>query len=170
VSYVQHLPLIKGSGDPSAPTGQDDATDYDLALARLIATHAEQSGACRARVLTWHTTLARVARARANDMATRGYFSHTDPDGLGPNAHVRAAGYALPDWYGQEPAANNVESIGAGYATAADAFAGWLASPAHRTHILGLIDFYCQQTNFGIGYAFRADSPLKHYWCYISAP
>jgi uncharacterized protein YkwD len=34
--------------------------------------------------------LTSVARARAEDMAHRRYFSHVNPDGLGPNFLVRA--------------------------------------------------------------------------------
>ncbi len=49
--------------------------------------------------LRWNETLAKVAEARALDMARRNYFDHTDPDGYGPNYHIHHAGYSLnPDW------------------------------------------------------------------------
>ncbi len=115
-------------------------------------------------------TLAQVARERALDMGTRNYFSHTNPDGYGPNYLVRQAGYALPTWYGTANDANNIESIAAGYTTASATWAGWLNSAGHRTHVLAEDTFWADQTNYGIGYAYVANSTYKHYWVFISAP
>ncbi|UCG26276.1 MAG: hypothetical protein JSW55_09940, partial [Chloroflexota bacterium] len=117
-----------------------------------------------------HPILAQVARERALDMGVRDYFSHVNPDGYGPNYLVRQAGYELPSWWGTDPELNNIESIAAGYQTAADAWNGWLNSPAHRRHVLGEIDFFAEQTNYGIGYAFVPGSKYGHYWVFISAP
>lgn len=36
-------------------------------------------------MLRWNDTLARVAEAKARDMAERNYFGHTSPDGYGMN-------------------------------------------------------------------------------------
>lgn len=120
--------------------------------------------------MQWNEALAKVAQDRARDMATRNYFSHTNPDGIGPNLLVRMEGYALPDWYAGERDANNVEGIGGGYLTAADAMAGLLGSPPHRQQLLGESDFFRGQTNVGVGYAFNKNSQYKHYWSIITAP
>ena len=48
-----------------------------------------------------HPVLQRVARERARDMARRRYFSHTNPDGDGPNVLLKRAGYQLPSWWGR---------------------------------------------------------------------
>jgi uncharacterized protein YkwD len=121
--------------------------------------------------LIFDTILHRVARERAMDLATRNYFSHTNPDGIGPNHFVRAAGYVLPDHYGKHRNANNVESIAAGNETAATTYEQWLYSKAgHRKHILGELDFWLRQTHFGIGYHYSPDAPYRHYWVFISAP
>ena len=114
--------------------------------------------------------LARVARARARDMALRGYFSHTNPDGDGVNLLAREAGYPLPDWYASNQDSNNIESIGGGYQTSADVWAGWIGSSGHRVHVLGTESFYADQEAYGVGYYFNPDSPLKHYWVFLSAP
>ena len=58
--------------------------------------------------------LSQVAHERALDLGTRDYFSHTNPDGFGPNYLVEQAGYDLPDWYGNELDSNNIESLTAG--------------------------------------------------------
>ena len=114
--------------------------------------------------------LSQVARARARDMALRGYFSHTNPDGKGPNILVLEAGYPLPDWYSDTLNANNIESIGAGHVSPDKIWQGWLDSQSHRTHVLGTQDFYAEQEAYGVGYYFNPDSPSKHYWVFLSAP
>ena len=113
--------------------------------------------------------LAEVARARAVDMAARGYFGHVTPEGKGANTLVREAGYPLPAYYGQSLGANNVESIAGGFQTVDEVMAGWLASGEHRDHLLGLHSFFASQVDYGIGYAYQAGSPLEHYWVVITA-
>ena len=115
-------------------------------------------------------TLAEVARAKAQDMAERSYFGHTDPDGVGPNHKVRTAGYLLPSWYGTNVDSNNIESIAAGYTTPESVWTGWMNSAGHRAHILGQSSFYADQINYGIGYYYDPNSPYRHYWVFISAP
>ena len=114
--------------------------------------------------------LTAVARARAEDMAKRRYMAHVNPDGFGPNALVRAAGYALPSFWGGGRSQNFIESIGAGYATAEQAWEGWMRSSAHRTHLLASSSFYRDQTNFGIGSYSDPSSPFRRYWVIITAP
>ena len=114
--------------------------------------------------------LTAVARARAEDMAARRYMAHVNPDGIGPNALVRAAGYPLPAFWGTGRSGNFVESISAGHATAEQAWEGWMRSPAHRTHLLASSSFYRDQTNFGIASYSDPSSPFRHYWVVITAP
>jgi len=119
--------------------------------------------------LACHPILARVARERAEDMARRRYFGHTNPDGFGPNYLVRQAGYVLPSYYGTEPDANNIESIAGGYPTADATWQGWMGSSGHRDHLLGLNAFWAEQIEYGVGYAYDATSPYRHYWVVITA-
>jgi hypothetical protein len=120
--------------------------------------------------LTLDPILAGVARARATDMAKRHYFAHVNPDGVAANYLVAQAGYKLPDWWGTERDANYIESIAAGYSTASAAWNGWMDSPDHRTHILGLNSFYASETSYGIGYYYDSSSDNKYYWVIITAP
>jgi len=120
--------------------------------------------------LTRDPILTHVARSRAADMAKRRYFSHVDPDGNGPNYLARAAGYSLPAAWGTNRRGNYVESIGAGYRTAEEAWQGWMKSSPHRTHLLATQSFYRNQTNFGIGCCYDSSSPYGRYWVIITAP
>jgi uncharacterized protein YkwD len=112
--------------------------------------------------------LAKVARERAEDMGRRGYFSHINPEGFGPNYLVQQAGYLLPSYYVQSLPANNLETISAGYSAPEATWNGWMKSTAHRTHLLGLDRFWTEQTDYGIGYAYTAGSPYSHYWIVIT--
>jgi hypothetical protein len=135
----------------------------EAAIAALMRDHPLQQRPS----LSCHRTLAQVARARAEDMRDRAYFSHTNPDGYGPNYLVTAAGYVLPAYYNSAPDANNIESIAAGYPTPAAAWEAWMNSPPHRAHLLGEIDFFARQIEYGIGYA--RGGPYGDYWVVIAA-
>src|SRR5207245_4221048 len=76
--------------------------------------------------------LASIARARSADMATYGYFAHTQPNGLKVFDILTATGIA---WYGAGEilASNNYATL-ADSATAAND--GWIASSGHRGIIL----------------------------------
>ncbi|MEV7187743.1 CAP domain-containing protein [Kitasatospora sp. NPDC093102] len=66
------------------------------------------------------------ARAHSADMARRGYFDHTDPDGGNPPDRMRAAGY--PD-----PAAEN---LARGQRSPHEVVQAWMNSPGHRKNIM----------------------------------
>jgi uncharacterized protein YkwD len=135
--------------------------------ARMIGS----SGQSRNRaMLAIDPVLTAVARERAADMARRRYFSHVNPDGNGPNQLMRGAGYALPESWGKDRARNSVESIGAGYRNADDAWRAWMGSRCHRAHLLATQSFFRDQTNIGIGYYNDATSPYRKYWVVITAP
>jgi uncharacterized protein YkwD len=111
-----------------------------------------------------------VARARAQDMAVRNYFSHVNPDGVAANYLLRQAGYVLPSWWGTDPSANYVESIAAGYSDPSDTWTAWMNSPDHKTHLLGQNSFYASETHYGVGYYYDANSTYGYYWVVITAP
>jgi uncharacterized protein YkwD len=97
--------------------------------------------------LSWNETLATTAQAYAEDMATRGFFSHDDPEGGTPKDRILRGGYAKPScncsWtYGTG------ENLAQGQDTPEKVMADWLASPGHRANIMSE-DF----EDIGIGYA-----------------
>ncbi|MBC9820901.1 CAP domain-containing protein [Terrabacter sp. MAHUQ-38] len=83
--------------------------------------------------------LTRAAQRHSDDMAARGYFSHTGPDGTTFADRIRAAGYA-----GDAIA----ENIAAGQTTAKAVMKSWMGSADHRADILG-----CTYRDLGVGYA-----------------
>lgn len=95
--------------------------------------------------------LVQAAQHRADDMQTRKYFNHTDPDGHTPNFWARNLGCNLPGEYPGE--GNQIESIALNYPTAKEAWTGWLNSAGHRVHVLGEIEFFSDQRYYGFGYS-----------------
>lgn len=169
-TYTLYLPLVAREAKACASLSPQEQAILDHLL-----NHPDQ----RHKALICNDILQRVARERALDMGQRNYFSHATPEGYGPNYLVRQAGYPLPSWYSQAVDANNIESIA--YYTANPApdwrvvvekvWQGWMASPAHRDHLLGGTDFYSAQTEFGIGYANVPGEGWEYrsYWVVIIA-
>lgn len=70
--------------------------------------------------------LVTAARLHSEDMAARGYFSHTTPEGVTVDQRIRAQGYP----------ASGGETIAGGYGTPAAAVAGWMNSAGHKAILL----------------------------------
>ena len=83
--------------------------------------------------------LTRAAQARAGDMAARGYFAHTNPDGKTPWDFMAEAGYSYR---------NAGENLAAGQRTAEEAQRAWQRSSGHRANQLNR-----KFTETGIGIA-----------------
>ncbi|MEU6666917.1 sigma-70 family RNA polymerase sigma factor [Streptomyces sp. NPDC046727] len=81
--------------------------------------------------------LDKAAQGLSDDMAARGFFDHTDPDGNGPGERITAAGYRWST-YG--------ENIARGQQTPQSVMDSWMNSPGHRANILN-----CSFKNIGVG-------------------
>jgi uncharacterized protein YkwD len=126
-------------------------------------------------VLKWNDTLAKVAEAKAMDLAKRNYFGHVDPDGNGMNYFINKAGYTLnSDWL-KTRSENYFESLGAGAASGNEAISNLLIdantpSLGHRIHLLGLDDWNGSLTDIGIGYVVAdGKSTYISYMCVLIA-
>lgn len=77
--------------------------------------------------LAVNSLLKQAAQDKANDMATKGYFAHTSPDGITPWYWLQQAGYSYTT-AGENLAINFVDSQ--------DVIIAWMNSPGHRANIL----------------------------------
>lgn len=77
--------------------------------------------------LTVNPILVEVAQRKANDMAAKGYFAHTSPEGKTPWFWFQDVGYTYV-YAGENLAVNFTESI--------DVHNAWIASPTHKKNIL----------------------------------
>ena len=124
--------------------------------------------------LVWSDELAQAAEKKALDMATRDYFDHVDPDGYGMNYWMVKAGYKLPDEWIKKKSYNNFESIQAGLSSGVDAIKNLILDegtnpPGHRNHLLGIIPFWSNCKDVGIGMARDPDSEYEYYTCVLVA-
>jgi uncharacterized protein YkwD len=68
-----------------------------------------------------------VAQAHADDMAAKGYFSHTGRDGSNAGQRITRTGYVWQTWG---------ENIAMGYQDWSAALSGWKNSSGHRRNML----------------------------------
>ncbi|MFE9019334.1 CAP domain-containing protein [Streptomyces sp. NPDC007808] len=108
---------------------------------RLVNEERAQVG-CSA--VAANSSLADLAQEFSEDMAERGFFDHTDPDGASP--WDRAAKAGVTDLGG--------ENIARGQADAAAVMEAWMNSPGHKANILN-----CDFKTLGVGVHFGAGGP-----------
>lgn len=77
--------------------------------------------------LTYSATLEQVAKNHANDMATKGYFSHTGANGSSVGDRVRVQNY---QW------CFVAENIAKGQKDLAQVMAGWKSSKGHYKNMM----------------------------------
>jgi uncharacterized protein YkwD len=148
----------------AAPAAGCELSGKERALAQLLVAKPAQ---LRPR-LDCDPALVEMARARARDMATRGYFHHRDPDGVGPNDFLRRHGFALPSSY-PSGSANTVEAIVGGYSDPDEVWSELLGSALHRAHMLGEEPTFLEQDRFGIGYVREWNTPQVDFWVVLIA-
>ncbi len=137
------------SGDgESGQTGQDSFAYQVLELTNQQRINAGLSP------LAWSEELAAVAAAHSRDMALRGFFDHTNPDGLSPFDRMKQAGLSYR---------RAAENIAAGQRTPEEVVNGWMNSAGHRANILNP-----QLTHLGVGY--YAGGSYGTYWtqCFMT--
>lgn len=151
-----------GTPEPS-PSGSAGATTDQLVLdlIKLFTTDPLQKRPKR----NQNSILMKVAQDRANYCRDNNLVEHRDLAGHYVNYYIRLAGYKLPTWYPADD--NNCESLGAGQATAAEIWKGWLDHPPHRIHVIGEDKFWADQVDFGIGHA--VGGSYGHYWAIVTA-
>jgi uncharacterized protein YkwD len=125
--------------------------------------------------LKWNDTLAKIAEAKAYDMAKRNYMSHVDPDGYGMNYYIKKGGYKLQPKWTVEKSANYFESLAANTFTGIESIKVLVTDKntptlGHRKHLLGLDEWNAALTDIGIGFSRReSGSTYKTYTCVIIA-
>ncbi|MFE5403969.1 CAP domain-containing protein [Streptomyces sp. NPDC056580] len=117
----------------SAPVTVSAQAAVEAEVLKLVNEERAKVG-CSA--LSADSSLTALAEAFSDDMAARGFFDHTDPDGASP--WDRAAKAGITDLGG--------ENIARGQADAAAVMEAWMNSPGHRANILN-----CDFKTLGVG-------------------
>ncbi|MEU0050424.1 sigma-70 family RNA polymerase sigma factor [Streptomyces sp. NPDC006309] len=106
-------------------------------VAQVVALVNKERSAAGCGPVTEDAQLDKAAQGHSDDMAARGFFDHTNPDGAGPGERITAAGYRWST-YG--------ENIARGQQTPQAVMDSWMHSPGHRANILN-----CSFKNLGVG-------------------
>ncbi|WUH90676.1 CAP domain-containing protein [Streptomyces sp. NBC_00433] len=133
-----HTPTTKA---PATTPSSDTLTTARAAILSLVNKERATAG-CKP--LTASSSLDGLAQAFSDDMAARGFFDHTDPDGHTPWDRAKARG--ITNLGG--------ENIARGQADAEAVMTAWMNSPGHRANILN-----CDYTTLGVGIHFGTGGP-----------
>jgi uncharacterized protein YkwD len=125
---------------PSTPAG-DSLASTRAAILSLV---NEQRATAGCKPLTASSSLDGLAQAFSDDLAARGFFDHTDPEGHTPWDRAKARG--ISNLGG--------ENIARGQADAEAVMDAWMNSPGHRANILN-----CDYTTLGVGIHFGTGGP-----------
>ncbi|MEU5208703.1 sigma-70 family RNA polymerase sigma factor [Streptomyces sp. NPDC020742] len=127
---------------PTRPSPTATPPDLEEQAVALINRHRATAGCGPLRV---DRRLHSAARQHSADMAARGYYEHTTPEGTGPDARITAAGYPWSSWG---------ENLDRGPRTADAAVRDWMGDAMHRDNMLN-----CRFTAVGIGVVPGASGP-----------
>jgi hypothetical protein len=124
--------------------------------------------------LRWNDTLARVAEAKALDMAKRNYVNHVSPEGVGISYLVQRNGYTLnADWL-KNKKDNMFETLGFGDESGAEAVRKLIfdlddSDTVKRDHLLGIGEWNASLVDVGIGFVKCDGGRFQSYTCIIIA-
>ncbi|MBE6678111.1 MAG: SafA/ExsA family spore coat assembly protein [Ruminococcaceae bacterium] len=126
----------------TVPDSENAEYNGDAARAVLNSTNAYRAKNGLSS-LSLDAELCSVAQAKAEDMAAKGYFSHTSPSYGSPAQMLKSFGISYR-YMG--------ENIAKGYPTAASVVDAWMTSEGHKANILGK-----SFTHLGVGYCSRGN-------------
>jgi len=116
VVFVAHTAMVKNS----------DFLAAVLPTVLVSMTNADRVGAGVSELQS-DALLAKAAQAKADDMASKGYFAHRDPDGRDPWYWFDKVGYVY-SYAGENLAIDFSESV--------EVEEAWMNSPAHKANIM----------------------------------
>lgn len=117
------------------------ATSAQAAVLALVNQERSKVGCSP---VTASSSLASLAQSFSDDMAARGFFDHTDPDGQSPWDRAAKAGVS----------GLGGENIARGQADAEAVMEAWMNSEGHRANILN-----CDYKTLGVGVHFGPGGP-----------
>nr|WP_229851763.1 CAP domain-containing protein [Streptomyces albospinus] len=138
------------TGRPTTPAPKNPATASKApdtgasAAAQVLSLVNQQRAQAGCSPVADSSQLDGLAQHFSEDMAQRGFFGHTDPDGHTPWDRARILG--IPDLGG--------ENIARGQADARSVMDSWMNSPGHRANILN-----CEYKTLGVGAHFGPGGP-----------
>ncbi|KOX03762.1 membrane protein [Streptomyces sp. NRRL B-1140] len=129
---------------PRTPNASAALSGESAAAAQVLSLVNEERAKVGCSPVAANSALTDLAQSYSEDMAARGFFDHTDPDGRTPWDRAEKAG--ISNLGG--------ENIARGQANAAAVMDAWMNSPGHRANILN-----CDFKTLGVGVEFGSGGP-----------
>ncbi|MFJ4560540.1 CAP domain-containing protein [Streptomyces massasporeus] len=129
---------------PKKPSASAALSGESAAAAQVLSLVNEERAKVGCSPVAASSALAGLAQSYSEDMAARGFFDHTDPDGRTPWDRAEKAG--ISNLGG--------ENIARGQADAAAVMDAWMNSPGHRANILN-----CDFKTLGVGVELGSGGP-----------
>ncbi|WP_232792527.1 CAP domain-containing protein [Actinacidiphila yeochonensis] len=130
--------------NPATATATSATSTVAAARAQILTLVNQQRATAGCQPLTASSSLDTLAQNFSDDMAARGFFDHTDPDGHTPWDRAKALG--ITNLGG--------ENIAMGQADAQAVMDAWMNSAGHRANILD-----CDYKTLGVGVHFGTGGP-----------
>lgn len=127
----------------SNPVGRVLDYSTSMSVSGLLSNSNAQRSGSGVNGLSLNDKLNAAAQAKANDMATRNYWSHNTPEGEPPWIFVSAQGYAYQKLG---------ENLAAGFENEGAVVNGWMSSAPHRENLIN-----SAYSEVGFGFANNAD-------------
>ncbi|MEG8277801.1 CAP domain-containing protein [Streptomyces sp. AHA2] len=137
-------PSRTATSAPRKPSASASLSGESSAAAQVLALVNEERAKVGCTPVAASSALKDLAQTYSEDMAARGFFDHTDPDGRTPWDRAEKAG--ISNLGG--------ENIARGQADAAAVMDAWMNSPGHRANILN-----CDFKTLGVGVEFGSGGP-----------
>ncbi|PPS71406.1 MULTISPECIES: CAP domain-containing protein [Streptomyces] len=129
---------------PRTPSASAALSGESAAAAQVLSLVNEERAKVGCSPVAANSALTDLAQSYSEDMAARGFFDHTDPDGHTPWDRAEKAG--ISNLGG--------ENIARGQANAAAVMDAWMNSPGHRANILN-----CDFKTLGVGVELGSGGP-----------
>ncbi len=136
------------SKKPSSSSSSAPSSTLSAFRQEILKLTNEERAKAGVHALTMNSVLQKSAQAHAEDMKSRGFFDHNNPDGKTPSDRMKVAGYPEESrkcncaWQYYDG-----ENIAKGQKTAAEVMKDWMNSPGHKKNILS-----ANFDELGVGY------------------
>jgi uncharacterized protein YkwD len=140
----ENTPSRTATQAPEKPSATAAVSEESAAAAQVLKLVNEERAKVGCSAVAANSALADLAQDFSEDMAQRGFFDHTDPDGKTPWDRAEKAG--ISNLGG--------ENIARGQADAAAVMDAWMNSPGHRANILN-----CDFKTLGVGVQLGSGGP-----------
>ncbi|GGY43931.1 CAP domain-containing protein [Streptomyces djakartensis] len=140
----ENTPSRTATRAPEKPSAPAALSEESAAAAQVLSLVNEERAKVGCSPVAANSALTELAQSYSEDMAARGFFDHTDPNGRTP--WDRAAKAGISNLGG--------ENIARGQADAAAVMDAWMNSPGHRANILN-----CDFKTLGVGVKLGSGGP-----------